>query len=135
LIQRSKVYAALSQAVERFNALDEYGVFAYLEEFQTHTGRPRPMPPPDVHPFQTGSASHGDFTRTILAPQESGVGAIGIYFVEGRLGLLYYPMKSDEAQPFSNVSVTGFKDAVRSRHGFSLDGFVMGAEGGPDGAT
>ena len=82
-----------------------------------------------MNPLQVGSAAHGDFSFTILTPQESGVGAIGIYFVEGRLGLLYYPMKSDEAQPFSNVSVAGFKDAVRRKHGFSLDGFVIGAEG------
>jgi hypothetical protein len=100
--------------------------FAYLESSLASTGRPRPTHP-GVNPLQAGSAPHGDFSFAILAPTEPGIGAMAIYFLEGQLGLLYYPMKFDDPRRFPNVSVADFKDAVHAEHGFSLRGIGIGA--------
>jgi hypothetical protein len=100
--------------------------FSYLELSSARTGMPR-APLPGVTPLQAGSAAHGDFSVAILTP-EPGVGALGIYFLEGRLGLLYHPLKYDEPERFHAVSVEGFKDEVRCRHGIVLGGIGIGAQ-------
>jgi hypothetical protein len=106
--------------------LDPSPIFAYTELSHAQTGRDRPTQP-GVNPLQAGSAAHGDYSYAILTPEEPGIGAIGIYFLEGRLGLLYEPLRRDDPQPFSNVSVADFKRLVRERHGIPLGGIGIAA--------
>jgi hypothetical protein len=105
------------------------GVFAYLVSSFASTGRPRPENQhlSGVKPFRAGSAEHGDFAFAVLKPTDGGIGAIGIYFLEGELGLLHHPMKFDKPQRYSNVSVSQFKQAVHNEHGFRLGGIGIRA--------
>lgn len=84
-------------------------------------------------PFASGPASggplmstaQGSFTISFLAPEEPGIGAIGIYFPEGRLGLLYAPLitsGADRPQRFHSATVVEFADSVKTRYGLSLRG-------------
>lgn len=84
-------------------------------------------------PFASGGASggrlmsteHGSFTISFLVPEEPGIGAIGIHFPEGRLGVLYAPLmtkRPDRADRFHPVTVYEFADNVKARYGVSLRG-------------
>ena len=84
-------------------------------------------------PFASGGASggplmstgRGSFTVSFLAPEDPGIGAIGIYFPEGRLGILYGPLiteRPDRPDRFHPVTVDGFADGVKARYGVSLRG-------------
>jgi len=59
----------------------------------------------------------------MLAPTQPGVGAIGLYFTEGRLGVLYAPLLCDEPEQYPRVPLDGFRELVRLRHNISLQGF------------
>ena len=103
--------------------------FRYLVRSEARTGRARPEDEKlsGVRPFRSGSAEHGDFAYTTLAPREAGVGAVGIYFVEGRLGLLYHPLKFDVPEKYVEIGLGDFKRAVVKEHGFHLEGIGIGA--------
>lgn len=75
-----------------------------------------------------GSAADGDFSYTILPPQEPDVAAVGIYFLEGRVGHLYCPLERDEPYTYPNVSAAEFGAAVLEDHGITFGGFGLGAE-------
>ena len=62
----------------------------------------------------------------MLAPVQPGVGAIGLYFAEGRLGVLYAPLLLDEPERYPSVSLDIFVELVRLRRDISLRGI-----GGP----
>jgi hypothetical protein len=76
--------------------------------------------PPDF-----GSAARGSFAYHVLRPRQSGVGALGIYFREGRLGLLYAPLILDAPDPYRDVSLEGFVELVRIKRGIDLAGLGM----------
>jgi hypothetical protein len=106
--------------------LDANAKFAYTELSRASTGRQRPTRP-GLNPLQAGSAAHGDFSYAILTPSRAGIGAVGIYFLEGRLGLLYAPLKRDGPRKYTDVSVAQFKKAVKEEYGIPLEGIGIGA--------
>jgi hypothetical protein len=79
-----------------------------------------------VVPPDFGSVERGSFASDVLRPRTPGVAALGIYFREGRLGLLYAPLLFDEPEPYRRVSLEQFVELVRLRHGVVLGGLTTG---------
>jgi hypothetical protein len=71
-----------------------------------------------------GSAAGGGFSYFVLTPTEPGIGAIGLYFAEGRLGVLYAPLLLDQPERYPNLSAYEFMENVRERRGVCLRGLV-----------
>ena len=73
-----------------------------------------------------GSAERGSFSYYVLTPTQPGVGVVGIYFPEGRLGLLYAPLLSDQVEQYSKVTQDQFMELVRLRRSVQLEGIGLG---------
>jgi hypothetical protein len=104
----------------------EDGLLKYSEQVRAMVSPfTAPLPPglgvvpPDF------SAEGGGFSYAILTPDQPGVGAIGIYFDQARLGVLYAPLLFDEPERYANVSRDAFVELVRLRRGISLSGIGL----------
>lgn len=75
-----------------------------------------------VSPADFGSAEHGSFSCAMLAPTERGVGAMGLYFAEGRLGVLYAPLMLNEPELYRNMTRSSFVELVHLKRNISLEG-------------
>ena len=64
----------------------------------------------------------GAFSYSALASAEPGVGVIGLYFDQARLGVLYAPLLLDDPERYSFVSREAFIERVHQVHGVSLQG-------------
>jgi hypothetical protein len=129
-------HETVGEAVVMVNPRAEDGLFVY--QTASHAQAP-PFPPPlppglGVVPADFGSAERGSFAYSVLHPRQPGVAVLGIYFHEGRLGLLYAPLlfdraerKPDQRNPYSNVSLEQFVELVRLRHDIYLAGFGIPA--------
>lgn len=69
-----------------------------------------------------GTAAQGGFGFNLLPPKEHGVGAIGLYFPHGGLGLLYRPLAYDDALAYRRVTHDEFCEAVAEDHQIEIDG-------------
>ena len=69
-----------------------------------------------------GTAAQGGFGFNLLPPKEHGIGAIGLYFPHGGLGLLYHPLAYDDALVYRRVTHDEFCAAVEEDHGLRIDG-------------
>lgn len=94
--------------------------FGYLEESSAFVEQGLNHP-------EAGSAGLGGFSSAILTPREPGIAAVGVYFLEGRLGLLHHPLQCDGPVSCRDVNVEGFKNAVQQEFGFSPVGIGIGA--------
>ena len=78
-----------------------------------------------------GDAAAAGYGYSLLTPRKSGIGAVGIYFPNGRLGALFYPVKADhskpdEAVPYYNVSYDEFIALVQRDYEVEIDGPRIG---------
>lgn len=75
--------------------------------------------------LRTLGAEGGSFSYSILVPSSSGVGAIGIYVLEGCFGVLFFPARQLQwiKETFRDVTCDEFISAVRQKHGIAMDGF------------
>jgi hypothetical protein len=105
-------HATVGDAIIRAGPRVEDDLFAYFHENRASA------------PF--GSAAGGGFSYFVLTPENPGVAAVGIYFQEGRLGVLYAPLLLDdpERERFVNVSIHEFIELVHEQHGLRLRGLV-----------
>jgi hypothetical protein len=69
-------------------------------------------------------ADFDSFSYDFLSSSEPGVGAVGLYFREGRLGVLYAPLYVEEPVRYPDSSLDHFADRVRLNYGISLEGLV-----------
>src|SRR5205085_8732976 len=76
-----------------------------------------------------GSPEKGAFSYTILTPEQPGIAAIGLYFHEGRVGMLYAPLVLDQPAVYPKVTIQAFAELVRLRHGIK---FIWLGAGIPD---
>jgi hypothetical protein len=67
-------------------------------------------------------AAGGGYRHTVLVPQP-GIGALGVYMYEPRIGICFCPASSWSPFVCHNVSVAEFKQRVSAHNGVSLDGF------------
>jgi hypothetical protein len=78
-----------------------------------------------VVPPDFGSAERGAFSYSMLSAAQPGVAAVGIYFYEGRLGVLYAPLILDQPEPYRNATLEQFVELVRLRRDVTLTGSSM----------
>lgn len=67
-------------------------------------------------------AQEGGYNYSMLAPRLSGIGALGIHFLQGQFGIVLHPFLSDEALEFRGVSADEFIQEVSSELGIRLSG-------------
>lgn len=67
-----------------------------------------------------GSAAEGGYSYSILTPKVSGIGAVGLYFNQGRCGTLLYPTKHLKATTYPEVSLAEFVMKVSGDFGIEL---------------
>src|SRR4051812_27853093 len=73
-------------------------------------------------PLRFPGAAEGGFAYSISAPVSSGIGEIGVYFVQGRFGALFYPQRSDDAIIYRNLTQVEFEARVKAEFGFEIRG-------------
>ena len=103
-------HATVGEAIITAGPRVEDSLFAYFHQNRASA------------PF--GSAAGGGFSYFVLTPKQPGIAAVGIYFYEGRLGVLYAPVLLDDPERFPNVSGREFIELVRLRYGLRLRGLV-----------
>jgi hypothetical protein len=124
---RGGSHSRVGEAVVAVGPRVEDGLFKYLETSRMEASRrDEPLPPGlGVVPPDWGSAERGAFSYAMLRPEQPGVGAIGLYFYEGRLGVLYAPLILEQPEIYSGSPCpAAFVEMVRLRHGILLTGFV-----------
>ena len=75
-------------------------------------------------PLRFGTAVEGAYAYSIYVP-ESGVAVVGVYFLQGRCGLLYRPLVTDEALWITDVSQKDFPQRVRQVSGVAVRGVTF----------
>jgi hypothetical protein len=113
LIPEGGSHATVGEAIVNAHPRVPDGLFAYAEGNRAIAG---------TEGF--GSVETGAFSYSLLTPVELGVGAIGLYFNEGRVGVLYAPLLVDEPERYPEASVHEFIERVRQRHGLRLHGLI-----------
>jgi hypothetical protein len=100
----------------------EDGLFKYLSGGLAQASGRTDMPPGKggVVLADFGSAERGAFSFRILTPERLGVGAIGLYFYEGRVGVLYAPLILDDPVVYSDASIPVFIERVYHDHAIEL---------------
>jgi hypothetical protein len=71
------------------------------------------------------STERGTLTLHFMAPEEPGLGAIGLYFREGQLGVLYAPLMTEHADRPDRIRAASprqFASMVNERYGLTLRG-------------
>jgi hypothetical protein len=115
--------ASLVSVGEEFvRATSKNGTFEYMTSAKMVMGRDQTIPSGTWTTIQFGGAAEGGFAHSVLTPTTPGVGAVGIHFFQGRLGLLYAPLLAREPYVFREVSHGEFRDDVRERFGFDIQG-------------
>jgi len=96
--------------------------FIYAPRALMSGGRPQTIPSGVPTKVQFGGAAEGGFSYSVLSSQVPGIGAIGVHFYQGRLGVLFFPMQLEEPALYRNVSHDEFRAAVRKGFGFDIQG-------------
>src|SRR5947209_500916 len=117
MIPRGGQHASVGEAVVNVVPRVEDGLLKYAEIARTESGLSGSLS------SDAGSAPRGGFSYSILTPEQPGVGAIGLYFYEGRVGILYAPLLSDYRRVHPQMSQSAFVEVVRLRYGINLSGF------------
>lgn len=72
--------------------------------------------------LQFGGPAEGGYAYSIYCPVQPHVCVVGVYFLQGRCGLLYLPLEADDAVWFNQVSQVDFTEAVRQKFGIVIQG-------------
>jgi hypothetical protein len=124
LIPRGGSHETVGEAIVYAVPRVEDNLFKYSVYSRTEAPPFRePLPARDgVTPADFGSTERGSFSCLMLTPVQPGVGAIGLYFPEGQLGVLYAPLLLDEPEQYSSMAREAFIECVRFRHDIALQG-------------
>jgi len=99
--------------------------FNYLENANAFCVR-QTISPNTLTAIRFGSAAEGGYAFSILTPNKTGIGAIGIHYTQGNLGALFYPLISDKAIIYRNVNYDGFTLKVKEDYEITLSGIKIG---------
>ena len=120
---------SVGEAAITVSGTDEDEGFHYLPRVEMHRGGLRSDHPSGVTPIEIGSAEMGDYAVIVSVPDTAGVPAVGIYFVEPRLGYLFLPLRQDIPVVYRNLPASEFHDAVKDDHGITLTGIGITSAG------
>jgi hypothetical protein len=97
--------------------------FVYAPRAWMQGGRSQTIPSGVPTKVQFGGAAEGGFAYSVLSSRTPGIGAIGVHFYQGRLGVLFSPMQLGE-QPalYRRVGHDEFRAAARKEFGFDIQG-------------
>jgi hypothetical protein len=99
--------------------------FRYSAHLTQFGGASTPAPAGVETPLQLAkSAAEGGFGYSILIP-EPGIDAIGVHFLQARLGALLHPLAQDEPIRYPELDQRGFIAAVQADYGFGLKGWEL----------
>jgi hypothetical protein len=73
-----------------------------------------------------GTAAEGGYGHSVLVPEEIGIGAIGVHFFPGQLGVLYYPLRLADPIVYRDVAPGDFVEAIQTDIGVTLSGLFIG---------
>lgn len=96
--------------------------FIYAPRALMSGGRPQTIPSGVPTRIQFGGAAEGGFSYSVLTSQVPGIGAIGVHFYQGRLGVLFFPAQLERPALYRNVGHDEFRAAVRKEFGFDVQG-------------
>jgi hypothetical protein len=96
--------------------------FIYAPRALMSGGRPQTIPSGVPTKVQFGGAAEGGFSYSVLTSQVPGIGAIGVHFYQGRLGVLFFPTQLEKPALYRNVSHDEFRAAVRKELRFDIQG-------------
>lgn len=85
-----------------------------------------PVHPDGAAVMTFGDVERGDFTYTVLTPDSPGVGVLGAYFLEGRIGVLFHPLLQDEPVLYREVSQVDFAQRTHADYGIDIGGISFG---------
>jgi len=97
------------------------GGFEYLASFFIHVGRDiQVQPGDDLVNKMAQPVEEGGFAVSVVEPAESGTPALGLSFPRARLGMLYLPLRYDEAPVIRDVSPNGYARTVKELFGVAM---------------
>jgi hypothetical protein len=64
----------------------------------------------------------GSYNYSILTPKQSGIGIVGVHFLEGKLGALFYPRHQWAPILFRDTTIASFIQVVSQGYGITIDG-------------
>jgi hypothetical protein len=121
-------FETVGEAVVYAHRRVRHGLFGYgLYNRAQSSGFARPLEPDlGVVPPDFGSAERGAFSFFMLVPVDPGVAAIGLYFAEGAMAILYAPLILDKPRRITQVSREDLVRLVEAEHGIKLEGLGIG---------
>ncbi len=84
--------------------------------------RTGPGAPNAEHDEEWDSIEHGAYFENVLYPRQAGIGALGIYFKQIRLGALFYPAQAAHALVYLDVTHPEFVATVEREHRITMTG-------------
>lgn len=67
-----------------------------------------------------GNVQNGGYGYTILVPDETGIGLIGVHFYPGNVGAIFYPLFEDSVIRYKNVTPNELIEIVKKDFGIRL---------------
>jgi hypothetical protein len=79
--------------------------------------------PAGTYVMPLAGTAEGGHRYVLMTPERAGIGALGLYYQPGNVGLLMYPAKQTQPFKFSDVTQEQFIDGVRRATGLILQRF------------
>ncbi len=125
-LQRSMQAVIEDSAIESVDAFcvaiaDTPAGFQYLESTFVHVGRDIIVRPgEELISRMAQPVQEGGYAVSVVEPAEPGTPALGLSFPRAKLGLVYLPLKYDQAQVVRDVSPNDFPQVVLQRFGVAM---------------
>lgn len=95
--------------------------FEYLASVFIHVGRDiQVQPGDDLINKMAQSVEEGGFAVSVVEPAETGTPALGLSFPRARLGMMFLPLRYDEAQVIRGVSPNHYARTIKERFGVAM---------------
>lgn len=105
-------------------------VFMYQERLELMSGvnQKQTIPAGESVALSFGNASTGSFGVSYFTATDLYKQAIGVYFSEGKFGLLFFPMEGLANIKFSGLTAQEFIDKIKKEYGVPMRGFERMSE-------
>jgi hypothetical protein len=86
---------------------------------------PQSVPSGVEVPLRFGGAAQGGYAYSIYTPKRVGVPIVGVYFLQGRCGLIYRPLVEEDAVWVTEVSQEEFRQRALDEFGVTITGITF----------